>query len=150
VLDDIRRALAGIGESAEGKPLVSQPSTLALFTGPLNSAAPKSDVHVEATGSTASRGFVVTCGAWFAGTLPSRFSDDDSLARRARARLLLLHRLVGGPAPEDEPDDLDDIPPQVDDDGFAPTGDDDEHEDEQTEPIPGVEDEVDARRRRRS
>lgn len=153
VLDDVRLALAGIGESAAGKPLVTQPGTLALFVGPLGSAAPKSDVHVEATGSTASRGFVVTCGSWFAGTLPSRFADDDSLARRARARLLLLHRLVGGPAPDDEPDDLDDIPPQVDDgDGFAPTGDDDEQGDEQTEPMPiaGAEDEVEQRRRRRS
>lgn len=153
VLDDVRAALAGIGETAAGKPLVSQAATLALFVNPLNGAGGKADVHVEPTGSTASRGFVVTCGSWFAGTLPSRFADDDSLARRARARLLLLHRLVGGPAPDDDPDDdedLDDIPPQTDDDGFAPTGDDEELEDEQTEPIPGVEDEVDARRRRRS
>jgi len=149
VLDDVRLALAGIGESAAGKPLVTQPGTLALFVGPLGSAAPKSDVHVEATGSTASRGFVVTCGSWFAGTLPSRFADDDSLARRARARMLLLHRLVGGPAPEDEPDvDDDDVPPQVDD-AFAPTGDEDEVDDEQTDPIPGVEYEVEQRRTRR-
>lgn len=133
VLDDLRQALAGIGESAAVKPLVSQPATLALFVNPLGSAAPKADVHVEPTGSTASRGFVVTCGAWFAGTLPSRFADDDSLARRARARLLLLHRLVGAPAPDDDvdgQDDEDEIPPQTDDDGYAPTGDDDEDDDE--------------------
>jgi len=118
VLDDIRKAVAGIGESAEVKPLVGPASTLALFVGPLGAAAGKVDLHVEPTGSGASRGFVVTCGAWFAGTLPSRFNDDDSLARRTRARLTLLHRLLGTPMPDDvDPvDDEDELPEQTDPD----------------------------------
>jgi hypothetical protein len=109
--------------SAEVKPLVGPASTLALFVGPLGAAAGKVDLHVEPTGSGASRGFVVTCGAWFAGTLPSRFNDDDSLARRTRARLTLLHRLLGTPMPEDvDPvDDEDELPEQTDPD--SPAGD---------------------------
>lgn len=154
VMTDVRGALAGIGESAESKPLVTLPSTVALFTGPLGSAAPKVDVHVEPTGSGRSRGFVVTCGAWFVGTLPTRQHDDDSLAKRSRARLTLLHRILGTPAPDDEPDDVDDEPPvQVDDeDGFAATGDDDEVDEPADDPlpIPGAEDEVAKRRRRTS
>ncbi len=125
VLDDIRRAVAGIGESAEVKPLVGPAATLALFVGPLGAAAGKVDLHVEPTGSGASRGFVVTCGAWFAGTLPSRFNDDDSLARRTRARMTLLHRLLGTPMPDDvDPvDDEDELPVQTDPDEPA-AGDD--------------------------
>lgn len=151
VLDDVRKALAAVGESAESKPLVTQPGTLALFASPLGSAAPKADVDVQATGSSAARGFVVTCGSWFAGVLPSRFADDDSLARRSRARLLLLHRLLGRPMPDDVDDaaaDEDEIPPQTDDDGYQPTGDDDEQDDDEREienlelpdipPIPAV------------
>lgn len=111
VLDDIRAALAAVGETTQGKPLVSSWSTLSLFSS-LGSVAPKADITIEPSGSSTARGFVVTAGSWFAGTLPSRF-DSDSLARRARARDVLLHRMLGTPLTDPEyGDSIDDIPVQ--------------------------------------
>lgn len=112
VLDDLRAALAAVGESTQGKPLVSAWQTLALF-GALGAVAPKADVAIEPSGSSQARGFVVTAGSWFVGTLPSRF-DTDSLARRRRARDVLLHRLLGTPLTDPEYDVVDDIPAQHD------------------------------------
>lgn len=112
VIGDVSKAIAQIGESVEGKPLVTPWSVLKLFSGA--AAAYGSELQVDATGPATSRVFVVTCGSWFAGTLPSRHADADSLARRRRARLVLLHRLIGTELP-DEPVEDEDVPPQVDD-----------------------------------
>lgn len=113
VIGDVSKALAGIGETVEGKPLVTPWSVLGMFRGA--AVAYGSELQIDATGAAASRGFVVTCGSWFAGTIPSRHADADSLTRRRRARMTLLHRLIGTELPDDLDVD-DEVPPQVDDD----------------------------------
>ena len=112
VMGDISKALASIGETVEGKPLITPHSVLGLFASA--GKAYGAELQIDGNGPSTGRGFVVTCGSWFAGTIPSRHADADSLARRRRARLTLLHRLVGTELPDGWLDD-DEVPPQVDD-----------------------------------
>jgi hypothetical protein len=82
------QALAGIGATQVGKPLVTDGAVLRLFQ-------PASKVYdqplqIEATGSADSRGFTVSCGPDFLGTLSSTHQDDDSLKKRDRYRMSWL------------------------------------------------------------
>lgn len=147
VIGDVSKALAGIGETVEGKPLVTPWSVLGMFRGA--AVAYGSELQIDGTGPATARGFVVTCGSWFAGTIPSRHADADSLARRRRARLTLLHRLIGTELPDDEDlvDPDDEVPPQVDEDLEQP--DEQERLDVLGDGTDAVADEVTTARRRR-
>ncbi|GAB6897697.1 hypothetical protein [Kineosporia succinea] len=78
------RALNGIGTSQVGKPLVTDSTLLSLFR-PAGKAYGH-PLQVESTGNADSRGFVVSCGARFLGTVESRHQDDDSLKSRDKWR----------------------------------------------------------------
>jgi hypothetical protein len=75
----IKAATLGVAPDA-GKPLTVLGETLALFK-------PASVVYsqpliIESTGTGDTRGFLVSCGEAFLGTVSSRHQDDDSLKRR--------------------------------------------------------------------
>lgn len=82
------QALAGIGATQVGKPLVTDGRVLRLFE--TASRVYDQPLLIEATGSSESRGFTVSCGADFLGTLSSSHQDDDSLKKRSRNRLAWL------------------------------------------------------------
>lgn len=78
------RALNGIGASQVGKALVTDSTLLAHF----KAAGDVYDqpLQIEATGTPDSRGFVISCGAAFLGTITSKHQDDDSLKNRDKWR----------------------------------------------------------------
>jgi hypothetical protein len=118
---DLARALAGVGETVEAKPLVTDQATLGLFASA--GVAYRQPLEFVASGSAQSRGFVVLGSQWFIGSVSSRHNDDDSLGKRSRARLVHLHRLLGQPLPESVPElDDEDVPPQVDDEAEGDDG----------------------------
>jgi hypothetical protein len=82
------KALANIGATSTGKALVTDSRILALFKDA--GEAYDAPLQIEATGSAESRGFVVSCGSHFLGTLESRHNDDDSLKKRNSARMAWL------------------------------------------------------------
>jgi len=82
------QALAGIGSTQVGKPLVTDGRVLRLFE--TASRVYDQPLQIEATGSSESRGFTVSCGADFLGTLSSTHQDDDSLKKRDRHRMAWL------------------------------------------------------------
>lgn len=83
VMDIVGRAVAGIGTTPIGKPLVADGWLLSRF----RRASDMYDqpLDVRATGTPESRGFVVLCGRHFVGTVESRHSDDDWQKRREQA-----------------------------------------------------------------
>lgn len=82
------RALAGVGATPVGKPLVVDADVLKLFKA-AGDAYGKPLEHL-ATGTEDSRGFVIACGPWFRGTVESRHNDDDwQKAREASHRAWL-------------------------------------------------------------
>lgn len=82
------RAIAGIGTTQVGKPLVTDGRVLRLFE--TASRVYDQPLQIEATGSAESRGFTVSCGADFLGTLSSSHQDGDSLKKRDKARMAWL------------------------------------------------------------
>lgn len=79
------QALAGVGATQVGKALVTDGRVLRLFE--TASRVYEQPLQIEATGSSESRGFTVSCGADFLGTLSSAHQDDDSLKKRNRHRM---------------------------------------------------------------
>lgn len=91
VMAIVSRALAGVGTSPIGKALVSDGKVLALFQSA--SRVYGQPLQVEGTGTPQSRGFVVSCGPDFLGTVRSGHADDDSLKKRERDRRSWLELL---------------------------------------------------------
>lgn len=88
----ISRALHGAaGEAQPGKALVTDGKTLALFKAAAVTYG--QPLQIEPTGTSESRGFVVSCGESFLGLVSSRHQDDDSLKRRDAWRRGWLERL---------------------------------------------------------
>lgn len=85
------RALAGVGTTTQGKQLVTDSRLLSYFK--VAGQVYEAPLQIEGTGTTESRGFVVSCGAHFLGTVESRHNDDDSLKKRDAARLAWLELL---------------------------------------------------------
>jgi hypothetical protein len=85
------RALAGVGSTTVAKPLVTDPKLLALFK-PAGTAY-SAPIQVDGTGKAEQRGFLITVGTQFLGTVESRHGDDDSLGRRDATRQAWLKRL---------------------------------------------------------
>jgi hypothetical protein len=79
------QALAGVGATQVGKALVTDGRVLRLFEPA--SRVYEQPLQIEATGSAESRGFTVSCGPDFLGTLSSAHQDDDSLKKRNRHRM---------------------------------------------------------------
>jgi hypothetical protein len=84
------RALAGVGATQVGKPLVADGTVLSLFR--QASDAYGQPLEHLATGTEDSRGFVIACGAWFRGTVESRHNDDDWQKQRESSHRSWLGR----------------------------------------------------------
>jgi hypothetical protein len=84
-------ALATAGSSSVAKPLVTDAKLLAQFKAA--GTAYKAPLQCDGIGEDTQRGFLITCGSRFLGTIESRHGDDDSLARRDSVRLAWLGRL---------------------------------------------------------
>jgi hypothetical protein len=91
VLKITSMALAGVGATTVAKPIVTDSRLLAQFGAA--GVAYGCPVQVDGTGQAAQRGFLVTVGSQFLGTVESRHGDDDSLGRRDQARTAWLKRL---------------------------------------------------------
>jgi hypothetical protein len=91
VLAITSRALAGVGASQVGKALVTDGRVLALFRDA--SRVYGQPLQVESTGTPESRGFMISCGPDFLGTVSSSHNDDDSLKKRDRNRRAWLELL---------------------------------------------------------
>jgi hypothetical protein len=84
-------ALAAANASPEPRSLVTDGRLLALFA--KATIAYGAPVQADPTGTAAARGFLITVGADFLGTVESRHGDDDSLAKRDKTRQAWLKLL---------------------------------------------------------
>jgi len=78
-------ALQRSAESNQPKDLVTDPKLLALFKAA--GTAYDAPVRIRATGTPDSRGFIVTCGSDFVGTIESKHGDDGGTKNRDAALL---------------------------------------------------------------
>lgn len=90
---DVAGMLSKALGAAEGtyKPLVAPGVDLAAFTAA--SKAYEAPLQIEPVGSAGQRGWIVLCGAMFAGSVEGGHHDDDSLKRRDAWRRRHLERL---------------------------------------------------------
>jgi hypothetical protein len=85
VIDLVGKALARAGESDKSKDLVSDPALLALFA--TAGKAYDSQVRIRSVGTPDARGFLVTVGSDFLGTIESKHNDDGGTKARDSAVL---------------------------------------------------------------
>ena len=90
---DVAGLLSKALGAAEGtyKPLVTAGVDLAAFTSA--SKAYEAPLQVEPVGTAGQRGWIVLCGASFAGSIEGGHGDDDSMKRRDSWRRKHLERL---------------------------------------------------------
>jgi hypothetical protein len=93
VLGILGAALAAAsGVAAKEKKLVQDGAILALFTAA--SKAYQAPLAIEPVGTGESRGFLVSCGPHFIGTVTSRHGDDDNgVKKRDRERMQWMELL---------------------------------------------------------